>query len=68
MKPSNCKLIFVDEIIKNYTNTGGKNENLERTKTFLQDSFLSGTATCLICISRIKRDSAVCILYIHVIN
>jgi NF-X1-type zinc finger protein NFXL1 len=50
---------IIDEIIKNYTNTGGKNENLERTKTFLQDSFLSGTATCLICISRIKRDSAV---------
>lgn len=34
-------------------------ESLGRTKTFLQDSFTSGTVTCLICISRVKREAAV---------
>ncbi|XP_008191258.2 NF-X1-type zinc finger protein NFXL1 [Tribolium castaneum] len=50
---------IIGEIIKNYTKTGAKDEYLGRTKTFLQDSFLSGTVTCLICISRIKRDSSI---------
>ncbi|RZC41660.1 NF-X1-type zinc finger protein NFXL1, partial [Asbolus verrucosus] len=50
---------IIDGILKNYTETGGKGECLGRTRTFLQDSILSGTVTCLICISRVRRDSAI---------
>ncbi|KAJ3662166.1 hypothetical protein Zmor_006522 [Zophobas morio] len=66
---------IIDGIVKNYTSTGGKNESLGRTKAFLKDSFLSGTATCLICISRIKRDAEVwncnecyCVIHLNCIQ
>lgn len=51
---------LLEDILKNYKNTGAENENLVRTQTFIEEAFLSGAATCLICISRVKRDDAVC--------
>lgn len=50
---------LIEDILKNYKNTGAENENLVRTQTFIEEAFLSGAATCLICISRVKRDDAI---------
>lgn len=54
--------LFVLEIIlKDYTSTGAEVGNLTRTRGYLEDAFVSGAATCLICISHIKRSDAVSI-------
>ncbi|KAJ8949737.1 hypothetical protein NQ318_005058 [Aromia moschata] len=49
----------IEGILENYKKTGGTTEHLGRTQTFIEEAFLSGAATCLICISRIKRDDTV---------
>lgn len=51
--------VFVDNILKKYTASGGKNDQLGRTQKILADSFKSGTATCLICISKVKRNDEI---------
>ncbi|CAH1179658.1 unnamed protein product [Phaedon cochleariae] len=50
---------LIDAILKNYKHTGGENEQLGKTKLFLEETFLSGASTCLICISRVKRDDEI---------
>lgn len=58
--------LVTGEILKNYSETGAKDEFLSRTKMFIQDAFHSGVTTCLICISTIKRDSeASCDTYFY---
>ncbi|KAJ8964297.1 hypothetical protein NQ317_000093 [Molorchus minor] len=49
----------IEDILKTYKSTGGKNEYLGRTQSFIEEAFLSGAATCLICISKIKRDDSI---------
>ncbi|KAI4470848.1 nuclear transcription factor x-box binding 1 nfx1 [Holotrichia oblita] len=46
-------------ILKDYTSTGAEVNNLKRTRGYLEDAFVSGAATCLICISHIKRSDAI---------
>ncbi|XP_076265116.1 NF-X1-type zinc finger protein NFXL1 [Rhynchophorus ferrugineus] len=50
---------LIEEILKQYTKTGGTNDEVSRTQTFIEESFLSGATTCLICISRVKRDDQI---------
>ncbi|KAL1517103.1 hypothetical protein ABEB36_000911 [Hypothenemus hampei] len=50
---------LLDSILKDYNTKGGTSDQLIRTKTFIEDSFISGASTCLICISRIKRDDQI---------
>lgn len=50
---------FPDIILKDYTYSGAELNNLKRTRGYLEDAFVSGAATCLICISHIKRNDAV---------
>ncbi|CAH0546976.1 unnamed protein product [Brassicogethes aeneus] len=62
----------IGSILKNYTQYGGCDEQLERTQAFLEQSYLSGAATCLICISKVKRDDEIwsclnCYGYFHLL-
>ncbi|XP_060521136.1 NF-X1-type zinc finger protein NFXL1 [Cylas formicarius] len=49
----------IDVILKNYRQGRGSNDQVTKTETFIEEAFLSGTHTCLICISRIKRDDEI---------
>lgn len=51
-----------DTVFKNYTNSNEEKENINRTQGFIEQAFQSGAATCLICISKIKRDDQVKLL------
>lgn len=46
----------IEGILKEYSQTGGTDDQVIRTRTFIEESFRSGANTCLICISRVKRD------------
>ncbi|CAG9761630.1 unnamed protein product [Ceutorhynchus assimilis] len=50
---------LLDSILKQYNDTGGTNDQTIKTQSFIQESFLSGANTCLICISRVKRDDKI---------
>lgn len=50
---------FLDKILEQYNDSGGTSDQTIRTQSFIQESFLSGANTCLICISRIKRDDTI---------
>lgn len=50
---------FLGSILKNYEQTGGANDNFTRSQSYLEESFLSGATTCLICISKVKRNDSV---------
>ncbi|XP_022903190.1 NF-X1-type zinc finger protein NFXL1 [Onthophagus taurus] len=49
----------IDGIFKFYTQKGQEIENLGRTKGYVEDSFISGAITCLICISSVKRNDEI---------
>ncbi|KAK9887146.1 hypothetical protein WA026_020593 [Henosepilachna vigintioctopunctata] len=51
--------IVIEKIIANYTSTGSPNEKLTRTELYLKDTLSPGATTCLICISKVKRDDQV---------
>lgn len=59
--------MFSGSVIKNYSQYGGKNEDLERTQNFLEHVFHSGAAACLICIATVKRNDQV-IFYFYFYN
>ncbi|CAB0008504.1 unnamed protein product [Nesidiocoris tenuis] len=44
-----------DSVIRNYSQIGGKGEDLSKTQNFLENIFRSDVAICLICIATIKR-------------
>lgn len=46
-------------VIRNYSQYGGRNEDLERTQNFLENVFHSGAAVCLICIATVKRSDQI---------
>ncbi|KAH1004003.1 hypothetical protein HUJ04_003825 [Dendroctonus ponderosae] len=46
-------------VLKQYNDTGGTTDQTIKTQNFIQESFLSGANTCLICISRVKRDDKI---------
>ena len=46
-------------ILKNYSQFGGKSEDLGRTQNYLENAFHSGAAVCLICIGSVKRTESV---------
>ncbi|XP_030765606.1 NF-X1-type zinc finger protein NFXL1 isoform X2 [Sitophilus oryzae] len=50
---------LIESILKQYSKTGGTNDQILKTQTFIEESVLSGAITCLICISRIKRDDQI---------
>lgn len=50
---------ILGSVIKNYSQYGGKNEDLERTQNFLENVFHSGAAACLICIETVKRNDPI---------
>lgn len=50
---------FPDVIVKEYVSSGAEVNNLKRTTGYLEDAFVAGAATCLICISHIKRNDGV---------
>ncbi|XP_050311895.1 NF-X1-type zinc finger protein NFXL1 [Anthonomus grandis grandis] len=50
---------LLDNILKQYKATGGTKDGTIKTETFIQETFLSGANTCLICISRVKRDDKI---------
>ncbi|XP_066250881.1 NF-X1-type zinc finger protein NFXL1 [Euwallacea similis] len=50
---------LLDNILEQYRSTGGTSDQSLRTQIFIQESFLSGANTCLICISRIKREDKI---------
>ncbi|XP_050511644.1 NF-X1-type zinc finger protein NFXL1 [Diabrotica virgifera virgifera] len=61
---------LIDSILKNYRTGNGEEESIEKTQTFLQETFLSGAATCLICISRVRKEDQIwtcvnCYGYFH---
>lgn len=77
-------LIITDTIFQNYKNSNEERDPINRTHGYIEQAFQSGATTCLICISKIKRDNPVspksklvfilsilskCILvYLHIIN
>nr|CAH7743895.1 unnamed protein product [Callosobruchus chinensis] len=50
---------LIEKILKNYTSSYGEQDNIGRTQNFLEQAFTAGASTCLICISRVKRDDQV---------
>ncbi|XP_056634026.1 NF-X1-type zinc finger protein NFXL1 [Diorhabda sublineata] len=61
---------LIDSILKNYRSNNGEDDNINKTQTFLQETFLSGTSTCLICISRVRKEDQIwncvnCYGYFH---
>lgn len=50
---------FIDKITASYTTKGGTDDKLQRTVSYLKDNLTSGASTCLICISKVKRDDQV---------
>uniref|UniRef100_A0A1B6CP89 PHD-type domain-containing protein n=1 Tax=Clastoptera arizonana TaxID=38151 RepID=A0A1B6CP89_9HEMI len=61
---------ILGSVLKSYAQIGGKSEDLGRTQNFLEDTFQSGAATCLICIVTVKRNEAIwscnkCFCFFH---
>nr|XP_023021206.1 NF-X1-type zinc finger protein NFXL1 [Leptinotarsa decemlineata] len=50
---------LIDTILKSYKNTGGDYEFIGRTSSFIEETLLSAGTTCLICISRVRRDDEI---------
>ncbi|CAH1115827.1 unnamed protein product [Psylliodes chrysocephalus] len=50
---------LIDSILNNYRKNNGEDESIEKTQNLLKDTFLSGAATCLICISRIRKEDQI---------
>jgi len=48
--------VFLENVFKSYS---GVSSDLEKTQQFLENSFQSGSAICLICIGTVKRVDAV---------
>lgn len=49
----------IDKITATYTTKGGTNDKLQKTVSYLRDNLISGATTCLICISKVKRDDQI---------
>ncbi|KAF4517853.1 hypothetical protein B566_EDAN011778 [Ephemera danica] len=50
---------ILGSVLQSYTKSAGGLVDLGRTQQFLEDAFQSGAATCLICISSVKRADAI---------
>ncbi|KAL1117247.1 hypothetical protein AAG570_004573 [Ranatra chinensis] len=50
---------ILGSVLRSYAQVGGKSEDLGRTQNFLENTFHSGAAICLICIGTVKRTEAI---------
>lgn len=50
---------FIENIFKNYELSSDEIENVNRTQGFIEQAFQSGASTCLICISKIRKEDQI---------
>ncbi|XP_063216921.1 NF-X1-type zinc finger protein NFXL1 [Bacillus rossius redtenbacheri] len=46
-------------VLQSYAQLGGRSDDLGRTQKFLEEMFVSGAATCLVCIASVRRADAI---------